>query len=136
MKMKLILAAMALGLGSVAALAQSLAVYQGMHPIDIFRDPAMAEQLNIQLGPSYAQALERVEVAPPAEIAGDYIYGTGCKSHNCSVDEIFYAISPERTFAAILVGGQLRRMIGRVEELPPTIQAAYQAWFGRIPTSP
>lgn len=91
-----------------------LSRYVGQHPMEIFKEEAVAQKFKTLLGKEYGNFFDSLSVASELELKGDYYFGSGCLPHACSIEESAFALNKltGEVMAARLVEGKEVKSFG------------------------
>lgn len=100
--------------------------WHGTHPFDVLKDPAERLRFRtIMQEATVYELMELIGVAGPAEVEGGFLFGRGCKPHDCGFSEAGFAIevATGRPFAVLKTEVEGTRVLGgELDDLPPSLR--------------
>lgn len=102
----------------------------GIHPQDAVKDSRISQKLkSIATGNQYDNFIDNLSVADTTVVSGDYIFGSGCAPHVCSIEEGAFVINTKtgELSAAMLNEGNSLVVLGgqSADSLPEPLNKWY-----------
>jgi hypothetical protein len=87
------------------ALPVNLAKFVDKYPGDLMLVPAVKTRMRALLGKRYSEFVQSIDVQAPMTKVGDFLLGSGCLPHSCTINEAAFAVDivNKRVHAAIFV---------------------------------
>lgn len=84
-------------------LPSNLSKYVDKYPGDLMLVPAVKARLRALLGKRYSEFSHSIDVQAPMTKVGDFLLGSGCLPHSCTINEAAFAVDMvnKRVHAAI-----------------------------------
>lgn len=126
--LKAALAGLAL-LGPLPAAAADCGGLAGQYFFDVQNGP-LRGPLQQRLGRSYAAFEARMQTTVPFETAGGYAFATGCRPHNCTIDEAFLGVEPRScaVYVGLLEENRGFRFVPDLSSWPGPLRERAAAW--------
>jgi hypothetical protein len=77
---------------SKPSLPNNLTKYVGKYPDDLMKVASVKNRLKTLLGKNYSKFYSYINVQSPMSKSGDFIFGSGCLPHSCTISEAAFAI--------------------------------------------